>query len=265
MGTEGLWNLSFCQWASAHVFLRSSLRAKNLVQFLYFRKHFHNFKYNNFLFGMMPAIIHTYIWLSFICFAPLTEKRLEEIRSRSWKTWGLQVKSHTETLALTRLVLWDWWTIGFSICGVLKLWKRWNICPASFSVVAFSQPCSPRNISRSSTELLNPVLRGPQSRFPTLPGERRKPRWIGTLVALDWGTLPFFRWWYRYGNRHTCSCCCTLYALPVRRTSNMAAPEEAQAWSLKGGCLIDKFNRHQAATLLYSQIITLLALPTDWW
>lgn len=98
MGTGGLWNLSFCQGASAHVFVRSSHRTKTLVKFLYFRKYFHNFKYNNFLFGMMPGIIHMYIWLSFICFAPQTEKGLEEIRSRSWKSWGLELKSLTQRL-----------------------------------------------------------------------------------------------------------------------------------------------------------------------
>lgn len=125
MGRGGLWNLSFCQWESAHVFLRSSHRAKNLVQFLYCRKHFHNFKYNNFLFGMMPGIIHMYIWLSFICFAPLTENGLEEIRSRSWTRWGLELKSHTQRLQTgLGLVVWNSWTLIFSIFGVLTLRKR---------------------------------------------------------------------------------------------------------------------------------------------
>lgn len=138
MGRGGLWNLSFCQWASAHVFLRSSHRAKNLVQFLYFRKHFHNFKYNNFLFGMMPGIIHMYIWLSFICFAPLTENGLEEIRSRSWTRWGLELKSHTQRLQTgLGLVVWNSWTLIFSIFGVLTLWKRWNVWPTSFGFTAF--------------------------------------------------------------------------------------------------------------------------------
>lgn len=135
MGMGGLWNLSFCQWASAHVFLRSSHRAKNLVQFLYLRKHFHNFKYNNFLFGMMPGIVHMYIWLSFICFAPLTEKGLEKIRSRAWKIWGLKLTNRLQTGL--RLLLWDSWTIMFFIFGVLSLRKCWNVWPASFRFVAF--------------------------------------------------------------------------------------------------------------------------------
>lgn len=82
MRMGGLRNLSFCQWASAHVFLRSSHRAKNLVRFLYSRKHFHNFKYNNFLFGMMPGIIRMYsAFIYLVC--SLDRKGLEEIRSRS--------------------------------------------------------------------------------------------------------------------------------------------------------------------------------------
>lgn len=66
---------------------------------------------------MMPGIIHMYIWLSFICFAPLTEKGLEEIRSRSWKRWGLELKSHTETS--------DWiWThaLGLENNHVFHFW-----------------------------------------------------------------------------------------------------------------------------------------------
>lgn len=131
MGMGGLWNLSFCQQASAHVFVRSSHRAKNLVQFLDFRKYFHNFKYNNFLFGRVPWIIHMYIWLSFICSAPLTEKWLEEIGSRSWKRWGLKLKSHTLRLRTgLGLLLWDLWTIMFLFFGVLTL-RNWKVWPAS--------------------------------------------------------------------------------------------------------------------------------------
>lgn len=57
---EGMY-LSFCQCTSAYVFLRSRRRPKNLVHFLHFRKHFHNFKYNNFPFGKTPRIIHVYL------------------------------------------------------------------------------------------------------------------------------------------------------------------------------------------------------------
>lgn len=60
--------VSFEQRASAHVFLRSRHKPKNLAQFLHFRKYFYNFKYNNFLFGVRPNITHTCIWLSYICF-----------------------------------------------------------------------------------------------------------------------------------------------------------------------------------------------------
>lgn len=69
----GLWRgiyLSFCQCASAYVFLRSRHRPKNLVHFLHFRKHFHNFKYNNFLFGKTPGIIHVYLAFIYLFSSP---------------------------------------------------------------------------------------------------------------------------------------------------------------------------------------------------
>lgn len=82
MRTGGLRNLSFCQWASARVFLRSSRKAKNLVQFLYSRKHFHNSKYNNFLFGTLPGNIRMYsAFIYLVC--SFDRKGREEIKSRT--------------------------------------------------------------------------------------------------------------------------------------------------------------------------------------
>lgn len=72
-GREGLWRgiyLSVCQSASVCVFLRSGHRHKNLVHFLHFRKHFHNFKYNNFLSGKTPGIIHVYLAFIYLFFSP---------------------------------------------------------------------------------------------------------------------------------------------------------------------------------------------------
>lgn len=78
----GLWNLSICQRASAHVFLRSRHRPKNLVQFLHFRKHFHNFKYDNFLFGKTPRIIHVCLAFVYLFLFP-ERKGLDEKRGSS--------------------------------------------------------------------------------------------------------------------------------------------------------------------------------------
>lgn len=66
----------FDQRASADVFLRSRHRPKILVQFLHFRKHFHNFKYNNFLFGKTLGIIHVYLAFIYLFLFP-RKKRIE--------------------------------------------------------------------------------------------------------------------------------------------------------------------------------------------
>lgn len=84
--------LSFCQCVSANVFLRSSHRPpppqkKNPVHFLHFRKHFHNFKYNNFLFGQMSEIIHVYLAFIYLFSSPERkglEKENGELTESKW-------------------------------------------------------------------------------------------------------------------------------------------------------------------------------------
>lgn len=60
----GLWKHIYYFPASVRLlmfFLDQDTVLKNLVHFLHFRKHFHNFKYNNFLFGKTQRIIRVYL------------------------------------------------------------------------------------------------------------------------------------------------------------------------------------------------------------
>ena len=70
---EGCGGTYICLSASARLlmfFLDQDTGLKNLVQFLHFRKHFHNFKYNNFLFGKTPGIIHVYLAFIYLFSSP---------------------------------------------------------------------------------------------------------------------------------------------------------------------------------------------------
>lgn len=76
--TEGCGGACIC--LSASVFLRSRHRPKNLLHFRLFKKHFHNFKYNNFLFGKTLWIIHVYLAFIYLFSSPERKGLKKELR-----------------------------------------------------------------------------------------------------------------------------------------------------------------------------------------
>lgn len=82
---EGCGRAYICLSASTRLlmfFLDQDTGLKNLVQFLNFRKHFHNFKYNNFLSGKTPGIIHVYLAFIYLSTSP-ERKGLEKKKGSS--------------------------------------------------------------------------------------------------------------------------------------------------------------------------------------
>lgn len=92
---EGCGRAYICLSASTRLlvfFLDQDTGLKNLVQFLYFRKHFHNFKYNHFLFGEMLGISHVYLAFIYLFSSPERKglKKKRELTDSKWSDlWPL--------------------------------------------------------------------------------------------------------------------------------------------------------------------------------